>query len=77
MVALLLQDKFDLHVLDRQLPVENGISIAKRLKRSQPDLYIIMLTARKSEADQVRGFMFGVYAYLSKPTTPGCWTRSA
>ena len=54
MDTLLLQDKFDLLVLDLQLPGENGISIAQRLKRSQPGLYIIMMTARTSEADQVK-----------------------
>lgn len=70
MDTLLLQDKFDLLVLDLQLPGENGISIAQRLKRSQPGLYIIMMTARTSEADQVKGYMSGADVYLPKPTTP-------
>lgn len=70
MDRLLLQDDFDLLVLDLQLPGENGISIAQRLKRSHPGLYIIMMTAMTSEADQVKGYISGADVYLPKPTTP-------
>jgi len=66
----LLHDDFDLVVLDLQLPGENGISIAERLKRSKPSIYIIMMTAKVSEADKVKGYMSGADVYLPKPTTP-------
>jgi two-component system phosphate regulon response regulator OmpR len=63
-------DNFDLLVLDLQLPGEDGLSIANRLKKSKPDLYIIMMTAKVSEADKVTGYMSGADVYLPKPTTP-------
>jgi len=66
----LARDNFDLLVLDLQLPGEDGLSIAKRLKKSKPDIYIIMMTAKVSENDKVKGYMSGADVYLPKPTTP-------
>lgn len=66
----LARENFDLLVLDLQLPGEDGLSIAKRLKKSKPDIYIIMMTAKVSENDKVKGYMSGADVYLPKPTTP-------
>ena len=48
---------------------QDGLSILKKL-RSQPlyrDLPIIMLTAKGSEADKVKGLNFGADDYIAKP----------
>lgn len=66
----LAEDDFDLMVLDLQLPGEDGISIAQRLKKSKPSLYIIMMTAKASDMDKVHGYTSGADVYLPKPTTP-------
>lgn len=66
----LAEDSFDILVLDLQLPGEDGLSIAKRLKRSKPHMYIIMLTAKNSEAAKINGYNSGADIYLTKPTTP-------
>lgn len=57
----------DLLVLDLGLPVEDGLLIARRLRRQQPWLGIVMLTARGSLDDRLSGFEEGADAYLVKP----------
>ncbi len=63
----LLKDGIDVAVLDIGLPGENGLQIAQRLRREQPQLGIVMLTARTATADRIRGMEEGADVYLSKP----------
>lgn len=57
----------DLLVLDLGLPVEDGLVIARRLRRQHPGLGIIMLTARGSLEDRLTGLEVGADTYLVKP----------
>ncbi|MBI3506149.1 MAG: response regulator [Proteobacteria bacterium] len=61
--------RFDLVVLDLMLPGEDGISIARRLRRTG-DLPILMLTARGTETDRIVGLEIGADDYLTKPFSP-------
>lgn len=54
-------------VLDLGLPGEDGLSIAKRLKKAFPSLGIIMLTARSALDDRILGHHLGADHYLTKP----------
>ena len=59
----------DLVLLDIMLPVDDGLSILTRL-RSRPGtnkLPVIMLTAKNSEYDKVKGLDKGADDYISKP----------
>ena len=59
----------ELVILDIMLPGEDGISILKKL-RNTPSLHrlpIIMVTAKSSELDTVRGLDCGADDYISKP----------
>lgn len=58
---------FALVVLDLMLPSLDGIAIATDLRRSRPDVPILMLTARSEEPSKLRGFEAGVDDYLTKP----------
>jgi len=62
-------EQVDLYVLDLNLPGEDGISLARRLRLSQPEVGIIMLSARTAEQDKVRGYAEGADIYLTKPTS--------
>lgn len=66
--ALLLATTLDIVVLDLNLPYEDGLSIAQRLRRSHPYLKIIMLTARVRPSDRTLGYDAGADVYLTKPT---------
>jgi two-component system alkaline phosphatase synthesis response regulator PhoP len=54
-------------LLDIMLPDEDGLSILKRLKASAPELPVMMLTAKGTEYDKVRGLDAGADDYLAKP----------
>jgi len=56
-------------VLDVMLPVEDGFSICKWLKR-ETDLPVLMLSARVDEVDRVLGFELGADDYVCKPFSP-------
>ncbi len=56
-------------VLDLNLPGEDGMSIARRLRAVHPKLGIIMVTARNQNRDIVAGYHSGADIYLTKPTT--------
>lgn len=59
--------RFDVAVLDLNLPGEDGLALAQRLRAVQPTLGIIMVTARHERADKRRGYQHGADMYLSKP----------
>lgn len=57
-------------VLDVNLPGESGFDIAKRMRAADPKINIIMLSARTSETDRIRGYESGADFYLCKPVSP-------
>lgn len=61
----------DLFILDLNLPGEDGISLARRLRQSFPLGGIIMTTARSGGQDQALGYASGADIYLVKPLAPG------
>ena len=62
-----LREPFDLVVLDLMLPRLDGLEVCRRLRAARPGLPILMLTARASEDDKVRGFVEGADDYVTKP----------
>jgi DNA-binding response OmpR family regulator len=57
----------DLVLLDIMLPRLDGYAVLRELRRARPALPIIMLTARGSEEDRVRGLKGGADDYIVKP----------
>src|SRR5262247_1629584 len=66
---VMARELIDILVLDLRLPGEDGMQIARKL-RDDSDIPIIMLTARKDEADRVMGLELGADDYLTKPFSP-------
>jgi two-component system response regulator RegX3 len=62
-----LREAFELVVLDLMLPRLDGISVCRRLRGARPGMPILMLTARGSEDDKVRGLVEGADDYVTKP----------
>ncbi len=60
----------DLIVLDLMMPEEDGLSICKRLRADAVTTPIIMLTAKGSEEDRIKGLEVGADDYLPKPFNP-------
>ena len=59
----------DLFILDIMLPGEDGLSILKRLRAQEntKKVPIIMITAKSSELDKVKGLDLGADDYIAKP----------
>ena len=62
--------KPDLVVLDLMLPGVDGLEVCRRLRRSLPDLPIIMLTALAEAEDRIAGLEVGADDYVTKPFSP-------
>lgn len=63
----LLQNNYDVVLLDIMLPNCNGLDICKEVRQRKPDLPILMLTSLDGEADRVIGLELGADDYLTKP----------
>lgn len=59
----------DLFILDIMLPGEDGLSILKRLRNQENtrNVPVIMLTAKGTELDKVKGLNLGADDYMAKP----------
>jgi len=68
-IQALTQGKPDLVILDLMLPGIDGWEITRRL-RAEGNTPIIMLTARKEEADRILGLEMGADDYVVKPFSP-------
>ena len=62
-----LQRSFDAIVLDLILPVRDGLSVCRELRKKGIDTPVLMLTAKTELEDMLRGFSVGADDYLTKP----------
>ena len=60
----------DIVVLDVMMPGIDGFTACSRIRKAHPDITIILLTARDTDADFMTGFMAGCDDYLTKPFSP-------
>ena len=60
----------DIVVLDVMMPGIDGFTACGRIRKAYPDITIILLTARDTDADFMTGFMAGCDDYLTKPFSP-------
>lgn len=58
---------FDLIVLDIMIPYLDGFEVARQIRIKDPQMPILILTARTSSEDRVKGLELGVDDYLTKP----------
>ncbi len=62
-----LTERPDLVLLDLMLPNMNGFEVLKELRARDAELPVIILTAKGSEEDKVRGLALGADDYVVKP----------
>ena len=58
---------YDLILLDIMIPLKDGIEVCKTLRNSNIQTPIIMLTAKDSIEDKIKGLDIGANDYLAKP----------
>jgi DNA-binding response OmpR family regulator len=66
---MIMADAPDVLVLDIMMPQMDGYTVLKEIKSagSREGMKILILTAKTSETDWVRGYKLGADAYLTKP----------
>ncbi len=71
-LSAIATDLPDLMVLDLMLPGVAGLEVLREVRATAAwaDLPVILLTARREEADRVEGFRVGADDYVSKPFSP-------
>ena len=63
----ILDDVFDLAIIDLQLVEEDGISVMEVLHQTNPEMPVIILTAHGSIESAVEAMQRGAFNYLTKP----------
>jgi len=64
---LALQEPYDTAVVDIMLPLLDGLSVIEELRRSKINTPVIILSAKRTVADRVKGLEIGGDDYLTKP----------
>ena len=58
---------FDLCILDIMMPEMDGLTLAREIRASNPDMPVIFLTAKAQQEDILEGFRSGADDYITKP----------
>jgi len=62
-----LKNKYDLLIIDINLPLINGYDLCKEVRKHDNDLPVIILTAMASPHNKIAGFDAGADDYITKP----------
>lgn len=68
--ALLETGRFRLALLDLQLPGMDGIEVLRRIKKINPGIAVVIITAYGTVANSVEAMKLGAIDFLQKPFTP-------
>lgn len=66
-VAFIDGAEYDLVILDIMLPKVSGLEILSHIRSSQKQISVLLLTAKDSTEDKVRGLDLGADDYMAKP----------
>jgi DNA-binding response OmpR family regulator len=66
-LALARTENPDLVVVDVMLPRLGGLDVVRELRRADPDLPVLILSAKGQESDKVAGLQLGADDYMVKP----------
>jgi len=66
-LKLVNDDEPEVMILDLKMPGIDGIEVLRRVKKTRPEIEVIILTGHGSEADRKVCMDLGAFAYLQKP----------
>ena len=69
-IELTKQNNYDLIIMDLQMPIMDGFEATRIIKRSNPHMPIIALTADAMPETHSKAFAAGMCDYLTKPFVP-------
>lgn len=62
-----VKGSFDLCLLDVMLPKKDGFALAAEIRKKNPEIPIIFLTAKSMKEDRIAGLKIGADDYITKP----------
>lgn len=66
-LSFVTEEEFDLVILDWMMPKMDGVTLCREIRQMNLPVKIIMLTAKNSSTDELRGLVAGADDYISKP----------
>lgn len=69
-IGIVEKDRPDIVVLDVTMPEVNGYQACRAIKRIDPKIPVIILTAKNEPADRFWAFQSGANEFLNKPVDP-------
>jgi two-component system, OmpR family, response regulator len=70
-IAVLATERFDLVILDLNLPEHDGLEVLRVMRARQHDASVLILSARGASDDRVKGLNLGADDYMAKPFDVG------
>jgi DNA-binding NtrC family response regulator len=67
-LGIMEKENPDVMVLDLKMPGIDGLEVLRRVKKTYPDVQVIMLTGHGSKKDEEEARRLGAFEYLEKPT---------
>lgn len=61
------KEKFDFCILDVMMPIKDGFTLAKEIRKTDKKTPILFLTAKSMQEDRIEGLQLGADDYLTKP----------
>ncbi|MDR2978905.1 MAG: response regulator transcription factor [Bacteroidales bacterium] len=61
------EGKYDICLLDIMMPDRDGFSLIQDIKRIDPEVPVVFLTAKANKEDKIKGFKLGCDDYITKP----------
>lgn len=58
---------YDMCILDVMMPIKDGFTLAKEIRKKDKQIPILFLTAKTLQEDKIKGFELGADDYISKP----------
>jgi len=66
-LAAIKGGKHDVMVLDLRMPGIDGIEVLRRVKKTNPDVQVVILTGHGTDKEEAEAKKLGAFAYLKKP----------
>jgi YesN/AraC family two-component response regulator len=64
---LIEEDEPEVIVVDLKMPGIDGLEVLRKVKKTRPEIEVIILTGHGHEADREQCMRLGAFAYLQKP----------
>ncbi len=62
-----IKEKFDFCIIDIMMPIKDGFTVAKEIRKTNTKIPILFLTAKSMQEDILKGFQIGADDYMTKP----------